>query len=451
MARRASDRTSSGLTDREFYADLWGVKSRAARTRDAWSDVHKRSGLLLLFATAALAVYALITTLIGGSPDSELPTGEDDPTELRSTVGSEIAVSGTPTELVAGDPLGPTQSRGPQDGATIAESGASNTPSRPATSVPIPVIFDTDAVNGVEDTLALAMLHTYASMGTVNLLAVTISQADPSAAPYIDAIDSYYGAPDVPIGVIRDGGYTSDVSYFHRQIAADTYRFPHDLTDGAQAEDATALLRRQLAAQPDGSVVVVAVGFSTNLVRLLDSPPDGFSELNGTDLVARKVRLLANTAGEFSRRQPEFHVAKDPRSAEELFKRWPTTIVTSQWQVGADLPFPGEALSTMPAEPANPVLEAFALHGNNALQVGFPYHQPAFDSTAMLYAIEPEADYFTVGEPGAITVDRRALTTFTPGGHSRHYLLQAPSTAADTKRTIDRIVTLVTGASSDPS
>ena len=50
----------------------------------------------------------------------------------------------------------------------------------------------------------------------------------------------------------------------------------------------------KLAAVPsaaDGTVAIAAIGFATNLDALLRSPPDATSHLNGTELVARKVRV----------------------------------------------------------------------------------------------------------------------------------------------------------------
>ena len=58
--------------------------------------------------------------------------------------------------------------------------------------------------------------------------------------------------------------------------------FPIDLLSGRSAPSATAVLRKTLAAQPDHSVVIAQVGFSTNLARLLDSPPDEYSPLTGS-------------------------------------------------------------------------------------------------------------------------------------------------------------------------
>ena len=53
--------------------------------------------------------------------------------------------------------------------------------------------------------------------------------------------------------------------------------YPHRILDGAQAPDAVALLRKTLAKQTDASVVIVQVGFSTNLARLLETKADAAS------------------------------------------------------------------------------------------------------------------------------------------------------------------------------
>jgi inosine-uridine nucleoside N-ribohydrolase len=203
------------------------------------------------------------------------------------------------------------------------------------------------------------------------------------------------------------------------------------------------VLRRQLAAQQDLSVVIVAVGFSTNLARLLESSPDESSELDGRRLVARKVKLLVNMAGDFLRTRPEFNVYNDPASAQAVFDRWPTPIVTSEWQVGTDLPFPGEALTAVADPAANPILEALKLHARSSLGVEFPYDQPSYDLSAALYAVEPDGGYLAVGEPGQVSVDSQGVTRFTPGGHGRHQLIERPPDTATRDRIIDRYLELV--------
>ena len=103
-----------------------------------------------------------------------------------------------------------------------------------------------------------------------------------------------------------------------------------------------------MAAQGDGSVVIVQVGFSTNLARLLDSKPDAARPLDGLTLVRRKVRLLSAMAGNFApaggKRFKEFNVATDIASAKKLVQQWPTPIVVSGFEVGNAILYPHRSI-----------------------------------------------------------------------------------------------------------
>src|SRR5258708_11169066 len=84
------------------------------------------------------------------------------------------------------------------DGTASGREGA-------ASSSPFNVIFDTDMWGDIDDMLALAMLHALHDRHEVNLVAVTITTDDPWSASYVDLVDTFYGHPDVPIGLVRDG------------------------------------------------------------------------------------------------------------------------------------------------------------------------------------------------------------------------------------------------------
>ena len=193
------------------------------------------------------------------------------------------------------------------------------------------LIFDTDICGDCDDVLALGMIHALESRGACRLLAVTISVDHELAAPFVDAVNTFYGRGDIPIGVVGKGGVVEKSRYLSLvdEKDGDRYRFPHDLLSGRSAPSATAVLRKTLAAQPDRSVVIAQVGFSTNLARLLDSPPDEYSPLTGSELVEKKVKLLSLMAGAFqtidgNRRYLEYNVVKDVPSARILAERWPT-------------------------------------------------------------------------------------------------------------------------------
>ena len=57
--------------------------------------------------------------------------------------------------------------------------------------------------------------------------------------------------------------------------------------------------RRVLSGEPDQSVTISSIGIHTNLAALLKSEPDEHSPLNGHDLVAQKVSLLAVMGGAY--------------------------------------------------------------------------------------------------------------------------------------------------------
>jgi len=52
---------------------------------------------------------------------------------------------------------------------------------------PIPIIFDTDIGNDVDDVLALGMIHALQSRGACDLLAVTVTKDHELAGPFVDA------------------------------------------------------------------------------------------------------------------------------------------------------------------------------------------------------------------------------------------------------------------------
>src|SRR3990170_1863134 len=160
----------------------------------------------------------------------------------------------------------------------------------PATAQPVPVriIFDTDMDTDCDDAGALAMLHALADRGEVALLATMVSSYHPWSSPTVDAINTYFGRPDLPIGAPKATPAGKDFgSRFARQIAES---FAHDIRSNDHASDAVAVYRQVLADQPDTSVVIVTVGDLTNLSNLLRSGPDRHSPLTGRELVARKVK-----------------------------------------------------------------------------------------------------------------------------------------------------------------
>ncbi|HVU89055.1 MAG TPA: nucleoside hydrolase [Pirellulales bacterium] len=288
---------------------------------------------------------------------------------------------------------------------------------------PIPVIFDTDIGNDIDDALALGVIHALASRGECRLAAVTISKDNPLCAPFIDLVNTFYGRGDIPIGVVRDGKTPEDGNYLRGPVEArdgDQVRFPHKLQSGRDAPEAVALLRQTLAKELDGSVVMIVVGFSTNIARLLDSPGDQVSPLSGKELVAKKCRLLSIMAGNFGAMPvPEYNVHVDVPAARKVYAEWPTEIVASGFEIGLAIKYPAVSIERDFAYvPHHPLSEAYALY------MKMPYDRETWDLTSVLYAVRPDRGYFTLSEPGTITVDEKNISRFAPSAAGKHRFLK---------------------------
>jgi inosine-uridine nucleoside N-ribohydrolase len=289
-------------------------------------------------------------------------------------------------------------------------------------AVVTPVIFDTDMGNDVDDALALAMLHALESRGECRIVAVTITKDNPWAAAYVDLVNTFYGRAYIPIGVVKGSGITPADSRMiqepaERKDETGRYIYPHRLASGGEAPDATSVLKRALNGEADGSVVIVQVGFSTNLARLLASGPESVA------LARRKVKRLVMMAGNFAEPAPEFNVQKDVASARALLREWPGEILLSGFEIGRSMLFPAAAIEhDFAYVKDHPIAEAY----RNYMKM--PYDRPTWDLTAALYAVRPDRGYFGLSPAGDVTVDDQGRTTFhaEPAGRCR-YLTVDPS------------------------
>jgi hypothetical protein len=306
------------------------------------------------------------------------------------------------------------------------------------------VIFDTDITGDVDDVLALAMLHTLQDRGHCDLLAVTISKVNPLTGPFTDAVNTFYGRPDVPIGItreaqVRESRYLKLVQ--RQQDGTDVY--PHDLRSNDDAATAVAMLRKTLAGQPDHSVVIVQVGLAVNIARLLQSPADRYSELSGLELVRKKVRLLSVMAGSFepingNDRYHEANVYNDILSMQQLAKLWPddVPVVWSGFEIGIAVRYPRESIAAdFDYLPHHPVKEAYLLHS------GPNHDRPSWDLTSVLYAVWPDRGYFDLSETGRVSVADDSYTKFVsqPNGRDR-YLVMSPDQAVRVREALVQLV-----------
>jgi inosine-uridine nucleoside N-ribohydrolase len=288
---------------------------------------------------------------------------------------------------------------------------------------PVRLIFDTDIGNDVDDVLALGMIHALQSRGACELIAVTVTKDHELAGPFVDAVNTFYGRPHIPIGVVRDGATRDEGKFLGMVRAGDKLNYPHTLKRSADAPDAVALLRKVLAAQPDESVVIVQVGFATNLARLLASPADKVSTLTGKELAAKKVKLVSAMFGAYRSdggvsKHREYNVVEDLPAAKKFAADWPTPIVFSGFEVGLAITYPAASIEKdFNYSKNHPLAEAYRRYKPP------PHERPCWDLTSVLYAVFPNRGYFGLSAPGRVMVGDDGISRFAPVDKGPHRFL----------------------------
>ena len=293
----------------------------------------------------------------------------------------------------------------------------------------VPIIIDTDLGNDIDDALALILAHILQDDKECRILGVAINKDNPYSPVLVDIINTFYGRGDIEIGDIK-GGKTQEDGLFLKEIAeartGDGYKYKR--TYDSYDLDAVSLYRKLLSNAKDNSVVVVSIGFFTNLSRLLLSGPDEYSNLNGLELVSRKVKFLSAMAGSFCSEEentlagPEYNVRLDIESAQHVCLNWPTRIVFSGHEVGGQILYPAKSIcEDFKWTDCHPMVEGYHLYKE------MPYDRPTWDLTSILYAVRPDEDYFDISACGHVLVGEEGITTFQEGTSGQHqYLIVDP-------------------------
>jgi len=267
---------------------------------------------------------------------------------------------------------------------------------------PVSIILDTDIQGDWDDVGAMGMLHALADSGEIKILATVASNLSPLVVPCIDVINTYYGRPDIPIGAPKTDGVTQD----SRELQWPDHfvnNYPHKYKSNKDAPDAVAVYREILSKQKDSSVIIVSIGFLTNLKNLLLSGPDTFSSLSGRDLVAKKDKHWVAMAGGFPRYK-ETNVRRDSASSYYVINNWPTSVIFSGFEIGSNVLTGLHLINAGPKD--SPVRLAYAMsipkrpHAKNG--------HKSWDQTALLVAargIKPyysfKRGYFIVNSDGS--------------------------------------------------
>ncbi|MCX7885971.1 MAG: sulfatase-like hydrolase/transferase [Verrucomicrobiae bacterium] len=294
----------------------------------------------------------------------------------------------------------------------------------------VKIIFDTDMSGDCDDAGALVLLHALADRGECELLAVLTNRKDKTnaSAAAVDAINTYYGRPNIPIGTDKQG--PTDLQRTSPYAAQLRDEFPNDIGPDDRAPDAFDVYRRVLWAQPDHSVTISSVGTLSNLAELCRCEPE---------LIRRKVRQLVVMGGEFPvSKRLETNIRTHREAAKIVAAEWPGEIIWHGFEIG-DALITGSRLRQTPK--SNPVRRAYELRQYQA-RASIEGGQPSFDQAAALYAVRgPEPELWQLSPAGRVTVDDEGNTAWQPLAEGKHRYVRI---AGDPKRLAETIEVLMT-------
>ena len=285
------------------------------------------------------------------------------------------------------------------------------------------IIFDTDIGGDADDLGALAMLNHFVDSKECNLLAVMCWSTEQYAVSAIDAVNRYYGHPEIPVAVRRDTVAYIDWNY--NKVIAD--RFPHMLHQG-NVPDAVSLYREILAASPDNSVVIVTVGPLKNIQDLIQSGEDAASPLGGKELIEQKVREFVIMGGNFPEGEWEWNFAGNmPGVTRYVLKKLDVPVVFTGFELGVQVKT-GSVFNAIDQD--TPLYAGFMHFSKNApwIRAGFQgkiLDNSTFDQTAVLYAVRNgTGTYWEKVSGGVCIADERGGNTWKEKEGSDHSYLR---------------------------
>jgi pyrimidine-specific ribonucleoside hydrolase len=283
---------------------------------------------------------------------------------------------------------------------------------------PVPVIFDSDMGPDYDDVGAIALLHAYADSGYAKILATVASTKYEGVAAVFNVFNTYFNKPGVEIGVPK--GKALELKDRQHWTDSVLLRYPHSIKSNDEVADAVSLYRKVLAAQRDKSVVIVTVGFLTNLSNLLQSPPDQYSRLNGKKLVKQKVKQLVCMAGSFPSGS-EFNVNRDAAASQFVFANWETPVLFSGVEIGRKIKT-GLPLIQNEKIKTSPVKDVFRICIPRDIQDSAG--RMSWDETAVLVAVKGYKPWYTVRK-GRIMVAGDGSNTWSDQPALHSYLVEA--------------------------
>lgn len=226
------------------------------------------------------------------------------------------------------------------------------------------VIIDTDYASDADDVVALELAMVYDNHAVIDLIGVALSTTYSRSPMALNHQLSSGGHGDVPVAMDTSGNGCQvatqyiDVMY---QGGSDKYEQPVQMY-------------RRLLASSEVKVNIITLGFLQNIEDLLNSQPDGYSLLNGVDLVREKVNTVYVVGGNATGR-PSFNFywgnnRDTTKAAKFVNANLPCRLVYIPEEMGNDV-FVGGFYNHMDKKQTNIVTRALKVNNQEYGVVGW--------------------------------------------------------------------------------
>jgi hypothetical protein len=299
---------------------------------------------------------------------------------------------------------------------------------------PVRIILDTDMGSDCDDAGALALLHAYADSGMAEIVGCIYSSGKvPYGAGIVEAINIYYGRPDIPIGAYHGDEVGDPVDKMTAEkLARDTRAFGNRIIHNTDTDEQTRLNRRLLAKAEDHSITYITIGHTKGLYELLVSEPDEISPLSGYDLVLQKIdrwialgALNAFNEGHYFVKDWNFFFNNTVVYTKYLVENFPRP---SYFIDAGTHVMTGETLASTPK--GNIVRTVYRDWLWEVFRKPLEYQRPSWDLAAVYYAVEGTGDYLEYGPAGWLELDMEMGCRWNQGSSDRphFFVLQKKDT-----------------------
>jgi hypothetical protein len=218
----------------------------------------------------------------------------------------------------------------------------------------------------------------------------------------VDAINTFYGRPNIPIGIVKHDWEVADYKMSSMYVDGCGKNYPNDIGDTSKVPEACKLYQQILTAQPDTSVTMIITGYPTNLSQMLLLP-------GGMELARKKIKMVVQMGGwnQVCCGGTEGNLRNTPNASRILVDSCPAPIVYSGFTVGAQINS-GDGFRSAPSN--SPARYAYST---------FSFSRSSWDPCATLFALAgvgPANCYFTTYTHG--------YQTYNPADGSNHWNAQ---------------------------